>query len=93
LRREIVWVIFAGRNPWHIDRPRAERLVQVGAAEWLGKRKIRFITDPPRRGVSPFPEFHEAVGDASHGVGIANCNPRMTEDKHDFLHALRRISA
>jgi len=87
-----VCVVTKGK-PLYIGHARAERLVQDGAAEWLDKRKIRFITDPQRRGVSPFPEFFEIVGDATRGVNVGQGAPRMDEDKHGFLHAMKRLSA
>jgi hypothetical protein len=84
--------VITGGKPLHIDRPRAERLVAAGTAEWLGKRSIRFVTDRQQRGASPFPEFRESVGDTAHWVNARRLAPRMDEDKRSFLRAMRQLT-
>lgn len=84
--------VITGSKPLHVGHAQAERMVQSGVAEWAGKRRIKLRVKAQRQGAAPFPEFHEAVGDVSRGVGLPRCTPRLTEDVHEFLHAIRRLS-
>ena len=85
--------VITGSKPLHVGHAQAEHMVQSGAAEWVGKRRIKLHVDPQPQGAAPFPEFHEVASDASHWVGIAKCSPRMSDDKQNFLRVMKRLSA
>jgi hypothetical protein len=83
--------VITGGEPLHVPRKQADRLVAVGAAHWIAKRKIKLTSHG--HGVAFLPEFDELRSDTSHWVGIASCGPKLTKEKQEFLHAMKQLSA
>jgi hypothetical protein len=64
----------------------------MGAARYLAARRIKLLGDYRRGGVSPWPEFEEVAADVAKWAGRRKYAPRLSEEKAEFLHALKRMS-
>ena len=81
----------SGRVLKHLKPRNADDLVSRGVAERRSESVIVLKSGSIQR-ISIWPNYDEVRADAAHWADVRKPAPRLSEEKQEFLHGMKRLS-